>query len=132
MLSSIPSSKSHHLAPKDCSGWLTMASIEQLVKAWLGIHRMYSSHIGHKHFHFLVIKIKVDFDDQLVHSKSLKPLRESTFLDLNNLFDKDGNFGVGSNVSDTYDRKIVVSQGPNETLELVLSTPTSIMRNVVD
>jgi hypothetical protein len=27
-LSSIPSTKSHHLAPKDCSGWLTMASIE--------------------------------------------------------------------------------------------------------
>jgi hypothetical protein len=48
------------------------------------------------------------------------------------LFDKDGNFGIGSNVFDTYDRKIVVSQGPNETRGLVLSTPTSIMHNVVD
>jgi hypothetical protein len=41
----------------------------------------------------LVIKIKINHDDQPVHSKSLKPIQESTFVDLDNSFNDDGNFG---------------------------------------
>jgi hypothetical protein len=41
----------------------------------------------------LVIEIKVDPDDQPVHSKSSKPIQDSTFVDLGDSFDDDGNFG---------------------------------------
>jgi hypothetical protein len=34
-LSLVPSTKFHHLALKDSSGWLAMARIEQLAKTWL-------------------------------------------------------------------------------------------------
>jgi hypothetical protein len=44
MLSLVPSTKSHHLAPKDYIGWLIMVGIEQLVKVWLGIHKIQFSH----------------------------------------------------------------------------------------
>jgi hypothetical protein len=40
MLSLVPSTKSCHLAPKDCIRWLTMVGIEQLMKIWLGIHKI--------------------------------------------------------------------------------------------
>jgi hypothetical protein len=64
----------------------------------------------------LVIEVKVNLDDQPVHSSSLKPLHKSTFVDLGDLFDKDGNFGIGSNLSNACERKIVVLQGPSEIL----------------
>jgi hypothetical protein len=80
----------------------------------------------------LVLKIKVDSDDQLVHFKSSKLLRESTFVDLDDLFNENGNFGIGFNMFDACEQKIVVSQGSNETPMLVSSTSTNIVRSVVD
>jgi hypothetical protein len=42
---------------------------------------------------FPIIEIKVDLDDQQVHSRSSKPIQESTFVDFSNSFNNDGNFG---------------------------------------
>jgi hypothetical protein len=59
-------------------------------------------------------------------------LWESTFIDLGDSSNKDGNFSISFNVFDAYERKIVISQGPSETPMLVLPTLTTIKRNVVD
>lgn len=48
---------------------------------------------------FIVIEVKADPDDQLVHFESSKLFRESTFIDLYNSFNEDENFGINSNVS---------------------------------
>lgn len=64
----------------------------------------------------IVIEIKVNLDDQLVHYGSLKPLHESTFVDLGDLSDKDGNSCIGSNLSNACEQKIVVLQRTNEIL----------------
>jgi hypothetical protein len=41
----------------------------------------------------LVFEIKVDPDDQPMHSKSSKLIQDSTFVDLSDSFDDDENFG---------------------------------------
>jgi hypothetical protein len=79
-----------------------------------------------------VIKIKADPNDQPVHSESLKPFCKSTFIDFDNSFDKDGNFGIGFNVPDACEQETLVSQRPNETPMLVFRTSTSVVHSVVD
>jgi hypothetical protein len=81
---------------------------------------------------FLVIKVKVDPNDQLMHSRSSKALLVSTFVDLSDLSNENGNFGIGSNVFDACEQKIILSQGPSETHVLVLLNSTCVMCNDVD
>jgi hypothetical protein len=81
---------------------------------------------------FLVIKVKVDSNNQLVHFGSWKLLRESTFIDFYNSSDEDENFGIGSNVFNACEWEIVVSQRPSETHVLVSPTLASVMHNVMD
>lgn len=59
-------------------------------------------------------------------------LRKSTFVDLDNLSNEDGNFGIDSNMQETCEQETFVSQGPSETHVLVSRTSTSVVRNVVD
>jgi hypothetical protein len=63
-----------------------------------------------------IIEVKANLDDQPMHFGSSKPLHKSTFVDLGDLSDKDGNFGIGFNLFNACDRKIVVLQGPSEIL----------------
>lgn len=57
-----------------------------------------------------IIEVKVDLDDRPLHFGSLKPPRESTFIDFDDLSDEDGKFSIGSNMIDAYERKTLVSQ----------------------
>ncbi len=47
-----------------------------------------------------VIEIKANPKNQPMQSSSSKPLHESTFIDLGDSSNEDGNFGIGSNLSD--------------------------------
>jgi hypothetical protein len=67
-----------------------------------------------------------------MHFESSKLLPVLTFVDLNNLFDKDGNYGVGFSIFDASTPQPFNSQGAIGSPMLMLPSQLSFMRNVVE
>ncbi len=135
MLSLVPSTKSHHLAPKDCIGWLTMACIKLLTKAWLGIQKIQFSHRAW--MCSLLIVFFSDWSQGWSWWPSIAPLILKVISRINIHWPLWFVWWRWELWHPFYhvlccEREIVISQGPSETHVLVLLTSTNVVHSVVD
>lgn len=78
-----------------------------------------------------IIKVKINPNEQPVHFGSSKPLHKLTFVDLGDLFNKDGNSGIDSNLSNACERKMLFCKGQVKSC-VGFFISTNIVHYVVD